>query len=281
MPLTSEGESHGSITVINAMPTGIGATIGTSLMTRAVFSEDGGCRTVRIGNDETEDGTMASICVRRAYERAGMEEPEGWRLETDSEIPVSRGLKSSSCACNAILRAVAAEIGLDMDPVDLIRLGVECAREARVTVTGSFDDACGCGLGGLVMTDNRRDEILAQSPVGDLDVVISVPRFKIRKSTMPVEALHAAAPLMQEAIDIAMSDPYRAMTMNGRIISSVQGVDNSVAERAVSMGALGAGMSGSGPAVAIVVDRGDGRKFASDLELLPEETILTRTRCGQ
>lgn len=279
--MTSEGRSHGSITVINAMPTGIGATIGVGLETRAVFSERSGSRTVRIGNDASEDTSMASICVRRAYERAGIEEPEEWMLETVSDIPVSRGLKSSSCACNAVLRAVFAEIGLDLDQVDLIRLGVECAREAHVTVTGSFDDACGCGLGGLVMTDNRRDEILARSDIEDRDVVISVPRFKIRKSTMPIEALHAAGPLMQEAIDIAMTDPYRAMTMNGRIISSVQGVDNSVAERAVEMGALGAGMSGSGPAVAIVVDRGDGRRFASDLGLPPEETILTSTRCGQ
>lgn len=41
-----------------------------------------------------------------------------------------------------------------MDLIDLIHLGVKCAREAQVTVTGSFDDACGSGFGGFVMTDN-------------------------------------------------------------------------------------------------------------------------------
>ena len=178
-------------------------------------------------------------------------------------------------------RAVFAEIGHGMDPVDLIRLGVGCAREAKVTVTGSFDDACGCGLGGLVMTDNRKDEILDRSDIGEYDVVIHVPRFKIRKSSMPVEALRAAAPELREAMDIAMTDPFRAMTINGRVISRVQGVDNSLAERAVSMGALGAGMSGSGPAIAIVVPCGDGRSFARDLGTDPEETIMTTTRCGE
>lgn len=279
--MTSEGRSHGSITVINAMPSGIGATIGVSLETVARFTPSGEGRTVRIANDAGEDTTMASICVRRAYETAGIAEPEGWLLETSSQIPVSRGLKSSSSACNAILRAVMGEIGFSMDQVDLIRLGVECAREAKVTVTGSFDDACGCGLGGLVMTDNRRDEILDRRDIDAYDVVISVPRFKIRKSTMPVEALRAAASELQSAIDIAMDDPFAAMTMNGRIISRVQGVDNSVADRAMSMGALGAGMSGSGPAVAIVVPKGDGASFASDMGLDPEETILTTTRCGE
>ncbi len=29
---------------------------------------------------------------------------------------------------------------MEVDPVDLIRLGVQCARKVKVTVTGSFDD---------------------------------------------------------------------------------------------------------------------------------------------
>lgn len=279
--MTSIGLSHGSITVINAMPCGIGATIGVNLTTKAVFSETGGSRTVRISSDESEDTGMASICVRKAYEYAGIQEADDWMLETESQIPVSRGLKSSSSACNAILRAVFSEIGVDTDPIDLIRLGVACAREAKVTVTGSFDDACGCGLGGFVMTDNRRDEIMDRRDVEPCDVVISVPKFKIRKSTMPMEKLHAVAPQIRDAIAYASEDPYRAMTANGRIISSVQGVDNSVAEKAVSMGAFGAGMSGSGPAVAIVVPRGEGASFAEDLGIDKEETIITNTRCGE
>ena len=233
--MKGEGRSHGSITVINAMPCGIGATMGVDLNTTATFEETDGRRSVTILNDGSEDKNMARICVSRAYEYAKMDESDGWNLVTDSEIPVSRGLKSSSCACNAIVFSV---IGVDIDPVDLIRLGVDCAREARVTVTGSFDDACGCGLGGLVMTDNRRDEILARSDIGDYDVVIHVPEFKIKKTGLPLDRLH-------------------------------------------EVGALGAGMSGSGPAVAIVVAKGDGESFAKDLGIVPEELILTRTRCGE
>lgn len=277
----SIGRSHGAITVINAMPCGIGATIGVDLWTKADFTTSGKGHVVTISNDVSEDDTMARICVRRAYEEAGVDEPVDWTLRTESEIPVSRGLKSSSTACNAILRAVMSEIGYEMDPVELIRLGVTCAREAHVTVTGSFDDACGSGLGGLVMTDNRKDEIVSRRDIEDLDVVIHVPRFKIRKTGLPLDRLHEVAPGIQEAIDIAMDDPFKAMTMNGRIISSASDVDNSLAERAMSLGALGAGMSGSGPAVAIVVDKGNGRDFAEELGLEPAETIITRTRCGQ
>lgn len=277
----SIGRSHGAITVVNAMPCGIGSTTGVDLWTEAVFEPSGEGRNVAISNDPTEDQTMARICVRRAYEVADIPEPENWSLKTDSEIPVSRGLKSSSTACNAILRAVMGEIGFQMDPVDMIRLGVTCAREAHVTVTGSFDDACGSGLGGLVVTDNRKNEIIYNGDVDEFDVIIHVPRFKIRKTGLPLDKLHGTAPEIQKILDIVRDDPFRAMTENGRIISSVSDVDNIIAEKAVSMGALGAGMSGSGPAVAIVVTKGDGKNFAKDLGIKPDETIFTRTRCGQ
>ncbi len=279
--MTGTGRSHGSITVVNAMPCGIGATIGVALETVAKFTASGSGRTVRIMNDASENTEMARICVRRACEAAGMEEPAGWTLETDSQIPVSRGLKSSSCACNAIIRAVFDEIGFEMDQVDLIRLGVGCAREAKVTVTGSFDDACGCGLGGLVVTDNRADEVIGRRDIEDLDVVIHVPEFKIRKTGLPLEKLRALAPEMEQVIGMAMTDPFEAMTLNGRLISKASDVDNSIAEKAISMGALGAGMSGSGPAVAIVVPSGEGAAFADKMGLKPSETILTKTRCGQ
>ena len=279
--MTSIGRAHGAITVINAMPCGIGATVGVNLSTEARFEIAGDERVVCILNDEGEDTSMARYCVRDAFRAAGVPEPEGWRLETDSTIPVSRGLKSSSTACNAIIRAVLAEVGHTMDPVDLIRLGVGCAKEAGVTVTGSFDDACGSGLGGFVITDNTRNEVLHSTDVDELDVIIHVPRYKIRKRGLPLEALRSVAPRIKEAIELAREDPFAAMTMNGRIISEVSDVDNSVAERAVSMGALGAGMSGSGPAVAIVVPRGDGRRFAEDLGLPDDETIFTSTRCGE
>ena len=134
--MTGTGHSHGAITVINAIPCGIGATIGIDLATDATFEVGGGSRTVEIAGEPDEDGTLARTCVSAVYATAGIDEPDGWTLRIESEIPISRGLKSSSAACNAVIRAVADELGLEAEPVDMIRLGVQCAREAGVTVTG-------------------------------------------------------------------------------------------------------------------------------------------------
>ncbi|MBR2254377.1 MAG: shikimate kinase [Candidatus Methanomethylophilaceae archaeon] len=276
--MTGKGTSNGSITVINAMPTGIGCTIGIGLETTARFTVGGQTKTVEILSDPNEDPTMASICVRRCYETLGLSEPDGWHLVTDSDIPISRGLKSSSSACNAILRAVLDETGGSMDDVELIRLGVKCAREAGVTVTGSFDDACGCGLGGLVMTDNRKDEIVSRREIGRYDVVVHVPERKIRKKGLPLDRLHSLADEMRDIIEMAMDRPFEAMTANGRLISEASDVDNSLAEKAIDIGALGAGMSGAGPAVAMVFPAGKGKEAAETLGLDPAETILSSTR---
>jgi shikimate kinase len=274
--MMGRGLSHGAATVVNAMPCGIGATIGVALETSASFRAVGGERIVRIANDPGEDDGMARLCVEAAFAAAGLEEPEGWVLEIDSEIPISRGLKSSSSACNAIIESALSAAGFEMDRVDMVRLGVGCARRAGVTVTGAFDDACGCAFGGFVMTDNRRDEIMVQTDVEDMDVVIHVPDRKIPKGSLPLERLRALAPESERIAAMAARDPYGAMTANGRLIAAASGLDNSVAEAALRLGAVGAGITGSGPATAIVLEKGDSERFLSESGL--EGVILTSTR---
>ena len=275
--MTGKGRSYGAITVINAMPLGKGATIGIDLKTEAKFTVEGNERIIEIVNDPDEDPTMAGYCVSAAYDAMDISEPAGWRLRIDSEIPVSRGLKSSSSACNAIITSVFSENHYKMDKIELIRLGVGCARKAKVTVTGSFDDACGCHLGGLVITDNNSDELICSRDLDETyDVVIYVPAEKIRKTGLPLEKLSTVRNEMEVAGSFAEFYPLKAMTMNGRIISKASGVDNSVAEMAINNGALGAGMSGSGPAIAIVLPKGDGRGFIEKTGL--DNTILTTTR---
>jgi len=276
--MTGVGVSYGAITVVNAMPVGIGATIGVSLRTTASFTPEGNERIVRIKNDPAENTDMARFCVSESYAFMKKEEPEGWVLDIDSEIPISRGLKSSSSACNAIISSVMNENGFTIDDVELIKLGVKCAKRAKVTVTGSFDDACGCHLGGFVITDNVDNVILFKNKIEEYDVLIHVPEKKIRKTNLPLEELRALSPQMMDVIRLAKTDPLKAMTENGRLISSVSDVDNSVAESAMKNGALGAGMSGSGPAIAIVLKKGDAERFLEETELT--NVIRTTTRDG-
>ncbi len=270
------GISWGAVSVINAMPGGVGATMGTMLTTRSDFAPGGEGRKVEIVNDPGESTLLAELCVSAAYRAVGTEEPECWHLRTLSETPPSRGLKSSSSACNSIITAVFAELGFVTDPLTVIKIGVECARAAKVTRTGSFDDACGCQYGGLVMTDNKTDSIIFIEDIPKYDVVLHIPDRKIRKETIDLGPLRRAAEAQKGAIAIARTDPLTAMTLNGRIIAEASGLDNSVAEMSLKAGALGAGISGSGPSTAILLKRGTAGSFLRDTGL--EHVIVTETR---
>ena len=131
--MTGHGRSYGAITVINAMPCGIGATI-VDLVTDSVFDVEGSERRSSSRNDPSEDDGMTRLCVSAAYSRMGSPSLRdgGW---ISSQIPVSRGLKSSSSACNSVLSAIFDEYDFKIGTMDMIRMGVACARAAGVTVT--------------------------------------------------------------------------------------------------------------------------------------------------
>ena len=267
------GVSHGAITVINAIPCGTGSTIGIGLRTTATFTPGGPVKNIKILNDPVENTEMARICVETALHHIG-QELSGWTLEVDSEIPVSRGLKSSSSACNAIISAVLEEFNFKMDTVEMIRMGVNCARSAGVTVTGAFDDACGCHLGGLIVTDNEKDEIIESRDFDEYDVVICVPDRKIRKQSITKEMFIPIKDEMNEVVKMVSEDPFGAMNLNGKLISSILEEDDSVVDFAMKNGALAAGISGTGPGIAIITEKGYGETLA---ELLGG-SIITKTR---
>jgi len=274
--LAGTGISHGAITVINALPCGIGATIGVNLRTMARFNDYGDGRAVRISNDPLENDAMARICVSEACSKIGVEEPGSWSLDMDSEIPISRGLKSSSSACNAIISAVLDHFDQELEDVDMIRLGVKCARMANVTVTGAYDDACGCWFGGFVKTSNADCRILFRRHMGPADVLIHIPEHKIQKKGLSLKDFQAYSEESMRIANIADSDIHRAMTLNGSLISRIMNLDSSLADMAMESGALCAGISGTGPAVAMMFKVGEAEGFMRENDL--KGCILTTVR---
>ena len=103
--------------------------------------------------------------VARVLRRFGLENSFGAKIKTCSNIPIAKGLKSSSAAANAAALAATAALGKTLDDLELVKLGVDAAFDAKVTVTGAFDDACASYFGGVVVTDNLKREIVKQLPV--------------------------------------------------------------------------------------------------------------------
>ncbi len=247
------GESFGAVTVVNAIPCGKGATLGIDLKTVAAFDPGGGELRIEVEGGDRTDDRLARICAKRMHEALGL--PCAGTLKIWSEIPVSRGLKSSSSAANAVCLAVNDAHGGTMDELEAVRIGCHSSIDAGVSVTGAFDDACGCHFGGLVVTDNVRMHIESMVPsVGEHSVLLHVPEERIEKNTLDIEAFRRRREDFERLIERSATDPFDAMSENGRLVAELVGADDGLARRALEKGAAAAGMSGTGPAVAVIAD---------------------------
>jgi len=251
-----EAVVHGAGTIVNAIACGKGSAFGVDLWTKArvELTDEAGVVEGRILNDPEEDTGLIRIAVRKVLEKFNFHD-YGARVVTESNIPVSRGLKSSSAAANAVVLATLAALGKRMDDVEVVLLGVDAAIEAGVTVTGAFDDACASYFGGVVVTDNEKRRILRMEPFPEeLRVVILVPSEKIRKKGVNVKRMKAMGSLVEAALELALRGDYlRAMTLNGLAYSASLGLSPEAAVRALEVGAAAAGLSGTGPATVALV----------------------------
>jgi shikimate kinase len=253
----AEAISHGAATIINAIATGRGAAIGVDLWTKANVrvTDEPGIIQGKILSDPSEKPILIGKTVRSVLKRLNLEERFGAKVETQSNIPIARGLKSSSAACNAIALATVAALGKNLDDLAVVNLGVDGAIDAKVTITGAFDDACASYFGGLVVTDNLKRRIVKRYELTkDLSVLFYVPEKKSYTVSSDISRMKEVASLVKIAYKEALKGGYwSALTLNGLIYSSALGYDPSVALDALMAGALAAGLSGTGPAVAAVV----------------------------
>jgi shikimate kinase len=259
MSLTGRAEaiSHGAATIINAIATGKGAAVGVDLWTKAAvaLTDEQGHVDVTIRSDSSENPALAQKTVESILKHFGLEEEFGAKVETHSNIPVARGLKSSSAAANAIALATTAALERSLDDVTVVNLGVDGALDAKVTITGAFDDACASYFGGILITDNTERRIVKRFELTDSpSVLFYVPSEKTYTVSSDVKRMRGMASVVKIAYKEALNGNYWvALTLNGLIYSSALGYDPSPAIDALTAGAFASGLSGTGPAVTAIV----------------------------
>jgi len=255
MALIGKAVAHGAVTIINAISCGLGAALGISLKTSALvkLTNEPGRIEGRILSDPKESPRLIEKTVNCVLRHFQVEDEYGAYVETSSDIPIARGLKSSSAAANATVLATFSALGESIDDAALINLGVDAAIDAGVTITGAFDDACASYFGDIVITDNDQRKILKRIPVENYAVLIYVPKEKAYTAGSDVKRMRLVAREVKALHELALSGEYwSAMTMNGIVYSAVLGYDPSIAIDALFAGSIAAGLSGKGPAVASV-----------------------------
>jgi shikimate kinase len=271
--------AHGAATIVNAIALGKGAAFGVDLWTKAEVSltSEPHVYITEITSDPKESTLLVEKTVQRVLEHFKSDQSFGAKIKTSSNIPIAKGLKSSSAAANATALATTAALGKTLEDLELVKLGVDAAFNAKVTVTGAFDDACASFFGGVVITDNMEREIVKQLPLPqDLTVLFHVPEEKAYTANSNVDRLQTMKPLVQVAYEQALAGHvWEALSLNGLIYSSAQGYNPQIAIDALVAGAVAAGLCGKGPAVTAVTHKNKVDVVKSALKKFGGEIIAT------
>ncbi len=267
------GRASAAITIVNALSTGLGCALGIGLYARAEV-------TVRLARKlhrptleiPPEVRTpLVEEALRSGLNRFFPSVPCDASLALTSEIPVAKGLKSSSAVACAVLSAVGQAARADVPPIEIARISADVSRQTGVSATGALDDALAGLTSGFVVTDNERGTLLRESPADHAwEVALFVPPTPHRPSPEWTSAFRARSGEGSRAADEAREGRWwPAMDRNTELVESVMGYDYAdLRERLRQAGALASGVSGLGPALACVAPR---ERVAELLELLPAD----------
>ncbi len=264
----------GAGTIINAIATLKGAAFGLDLRTYAHVEITNKGIVCEVADDPSVDTALISACARLVLGRFAPE--KGVHITTRSEVPVASGLKSSSAAANATVLALVETLDIALKPTDIVRLGVQAARLAGVTITGAFDDACASFFGGVVITDNEQDLLLQRTEM-DADALIYVPQERVYSAHTNVARAKLLAPWVDTAFLLAADGQYeKAMVLNGVLYCCALGFSVEPLLVALEAGAKAVSLSGTGPSYVALVDAASAAGVTHAWQALEGAVIATR-----
>jgi shikimate kinase len=258
---------NGAISIVNAIATWKGATLGIESKVEAtVYASEG--KGILL---ESESQNISSRLVNKVVELSVPKkdlEKNKIEIELNSQIPTGYGLKSSSAISSVVSLACHKLFKSHYTDAQVLSAGVDASIATKVSMTGAYDDACACYFGGTIVTDNKMRKIIRmQKTSTSLCAVIFIPRSRRRGN---VKNLATLSEVFERAWNFAKDGSYwNAMILNGLATSHILNSDPKIILRLIEEGALGASVSGNGPAIAAVAKKSNIsniKKVFSDLE---------------
>ena len=266
---------HGAVSIVNAIATGNGSSLGISLRVNAEVELARG-HGVRFLTGKNDDRLVNNI-IRNTLPKE-MIESNLITIKVKSEIPIGFGLKSSSAVSNAVALA-CSELAKEEEEVDdyaVLDAAVRASLDAKVSITGAYDDATACYFGGFTVTDNYSRRLIRREEAPEnLYAIIFLPRNAPRRGD--VHRLSNLSDLFTDAFRLAEAGEYwKAMKLNGVLASAALGSTYLPVMAAIERGALAAGVSGNGPSIAAVAYEDEVEDIKSALSKFEGTIIMSR-----
>ena len=264
---------HGAVSIVSAIATGNGATLGidTFVKTRLEIKDGTG---IHITSDNK---TISSRLINKVIENViPKRQLEKVRLELNfqSNIPTGYGLKSSSAISTAVSLVCSKAIKKELTDEEILKIGVESSLQTNVSITGAYDDACACYYGGFNVTNNyKRDLIFRGNAPSDLQAIIFLPKSRKRGN---VKKLKNFKPAFEKAWELAKNHDYwNASILNGLATSSILNSNPELLFKLMKKGAISATISGNGPSIMAITKKGHSSNIKKEFSSLEGNIIIS------
>ena len=259
MAILGSGEAHGACSLLHAAGTGYGSSIALDLPVAVRLLDKPSKRELK-----DPDGLLDAVLgvwTENGYDLPNELKPEELHWAIASKIPPKQGLKSSAAVSIAALRSLCDATEIDLETHRLVELSAQAQFQAGVSLTGSIDDSWACSTKGWKLIDINSDTIeegviiQGRGPESSDWTVLIMSRDK-EKQPVTLEDFQPFFNDFQQALSaIQEGDLLNSITWNGRAVSGVleDGEGRRMANDAFVNGARAAGISGSGPAVIIII----------------------------
>ena len=271
--VTVEAIVHGAVSIVSAIATGNGATLGIDTFVKTRLEVKDG-RGIHITSDNR---TISSRLINKVIENIiPKKQLEKVRLELDfqSNIPTGYGLKSSSAISTAVSLVCSKAFKKKLTDNEILKIGIESSIQTNVSITGAYDDACACYYGGFNVTNNyKRDLVFRNIAPNNLQAIIFLPKSRKRGN---VKKLKDFKPAFEKAWELAKNHDYwNASILNGIATSSILNSNPKLLFQLIKKGAVSATISGNGPSIVAITKKGHNSNIKKELSSLEGKVIIS------
>ncbi len=244
---------HGAVSLVNAIATQKGATLGIALKVEATVETSPGKGIILKSENKSLSSRLINKTIEKIVSKRDLEHNK-ITITLDSEIPTGYGLKSSSAISSAVALACANIFKPKLNDKQILIAGVDASIESKVSITGAYDDACSCYYGGFNVTDNaKRKRIHFEKGPNNLVAVIFIPKNRKRGNLKNLKVLSS---VFENAWEVAKKGNYwEAMIINGLATASILNLDPKIITSLIEKKAMAASISGNGPAIAAIAKK--------------------------
>ena len=277
MTVLSTGRANGGLSILHAAGLSQGCSIGIALETVVeIVSEP---------LEVEEDSHSLLDSVEEVWRDALLPLPPRFGWSVASTVPIGMGLKSSSALACAALRALNEVTWAGLSDSEIVELAVAAQRLCECTITGSMDDCWAAIRPGWNLIDPFQpaaESVLLSGEIEDGLMVLIILRGK--RENFDFKIFSEQSILFNRALSsLANGSIFASMTANGMAVAASLGDEEAlrICNSAITAGALSASISGSGPAIAIVVYNEDIEDIKNILSRWDFEIIITNFSCPE